>query len=814
MLKNLPKNCKVAVIGGGVIGCSVAYHLAKFGWKDTIVLERDQLTSGTTWHAAGLVSQLGPSAAVTKIRKYSLDLYKELEKKVDHSAGLRLNGALSIAQNKGRWQELKRQATNAQLYDIDVRILDKDQIKKDYPIINTEEILGGILMPGDGAADPSGVTYMLAKAAKEEGVQIFEQSPVDEILTKNGKIEGVKVNGQKIECEYIVLASGMWSRQIGEKAGVSIPLYPAEHFYIITEPIENLSKTLPTIRDFDNRTYIKEDAGKLLVGIFEANSIPAFKKTNRVPEDFSFGEFQENFEHFEPYLNAAVKRFPILETAGIRKFFSGPESFTPDTNTLLGEVPEIKNFFVCCGLNSIGIGSGGGVGKVTAEWLMTGHINEDIFSYDIKRFQKFHSELGFIKERITESLGDLYGVHWPFKQHKTSRNIKKLPHHDNLKSLGACFGVSGGYERPMWFALNSEKPEYEYSYNYQNWYPSVEYECKNTIMNVGLFDLTPFSKFEIFSENAHKELQKICSANIKDKIGKCTYTQMLNSDGGIETDLTVICMNKNHYRIISSAATRERDKFHIKRYLPSDIELKDVTDDLCVFGLFGPKSRDLIKTLSNENFENNDFKFATAKFITINGIKIWTQRLSYVGELGFELYVEFKDAKKIYELILDTGKNFNLSNCGMHTMDVMRMESGFLHWGHDISPEENQYEAGLNFAISYKKDIKFIGRDTLFKIKDKRLNKRLVMLCLKESNPGEPLLLHDEPIYLDDKIIGVTTSGNFSFNYNKNLSFGYIKSDFSNDEILKKNLYIEIEKNKYPAEILLKPLKQTDFKNL
>jgi 4-methylaminobutanoate oxidase (formaldehyde-forming) len=405
MKKVLPKNCKVVVIGGGVVGCSVAYHLAKFGWKDTVLLERDQLTSGTTWHAAGLVSQLGPSAAVTKIRKYSLDLYKELEKKVDHSAGLRLNGALSIAENKGRWQELQRQATNAQLYDIDVRILDKDRIKKDYPIINTDEILGGILMPGDGAADPSGVTYMLAKAAKKEGAQIFEKSTVDEILTKNGKISGVKVNDQVIECEYIVLASGMWSRQIGEKAGVNIPLYPAEHFYIITEPIENLSKTLPTIRDFDNRTYIKEDAGKLLVGIFEANSIPAFKNTNKVPEDFSFGEFQENFEHFEPYLNAAVKRFPVLETAGIRKFFSGPESFTPDTNTLLGEVPEIKNFFVCCGLNSIGIGSGGGVGKVTAEWLMTGHINEDIFSYDIKRFQKFHSDLGFIKERITESLG-------------------------------------------------------------------------------------------------------------------------------------------------------------------------------------------------------------------------------------------------------------------------------------------------------------------------------------------------------------------------------------------------------------------------
>ncbi|MDC1496400.1 FAD-dependent oxidoreductase [Pelagibacteraceae bacterium] len=814
MKKSLPKNCKVVVIGGGVTGCSVAYHLAKFGWKDTVLLERDQLTSGTTWHAAGLVSQLGPSAAVTKIRKYSLDLYKELEKKVNHSAGLRLNGALSIAQNKERWQELLRQATTAQLYDVDVRVLDKEQIKKDYPIINTDEILGGILMPGDGAADPSGVTYMLAKAAKKEGAQIFEKSPVDEILTKNGKISGVKVNNQVIECEYIVLASGMWSRQIGEKAGVNIPLYPAEHFYIITEPIKNLSKTLPVVRDFDNRTYFKEDAGKLLVGIFEGNSIPAFDKTNKVPEDFSFGEFPENFEHFEPYLNAAVKRFPVLETAGIRKFFSGPESFTPDTNTLLGEVPEIRNFFVCCGLNSIGIGSGGGVGKVTAEWLMTGHINEDIFNYDIKRFQNFHSEIGFIKKRITESLGDLYGMHWPFRQHKTSRNIKMLPYHENLKSFGACFGVSGGYERPMWFALDGEKAEYEYSYNYQNWYPSAEYETNNTTKNVGLFDLTPFSKFEIISDNAHEELQKICTANIKNEIGKCTYTQMLNGDGGIETDLTVICLDKNYFRIISSAATRERDKFHIKKHLSKEIQLKDVTDDYCVFGLFGPKSRELIKSLSDDNFENDNFKFATAKYISIEGIKIWAQRLSYVGELGYELYAEFKDAKKIYELIIDKGKNFNLSNCGMHAMDIMRMESGFLHWGHDISPKENQYEAGLNFAINFKKDTNFVGKDSLLKIKDKKLKKKLVMLTILEGTPGEPLLLHDEPIYLDDKIIGETTSGNYSFNYKKNLSFGYINSDLSNEDLIDKVLNIEVEKIKYPAKIILRPLKETNFKNI
>ncbi len=814
MEKKLPNSTKVVVVGGGVVGCSVAYHLAKFGWKDTILLERDQLTSGTTWHAAGLVSQLGPTAAITKIRKYTLDLYKELEKKVDHSAGLRLHGALSIAQHKGRWQELLRQATTAQLYDVDVRILNKDQIKQEYPIVNTEEVLGGILMPGDGAADPSGVTHMLAKAARLEGAKIFENSPVEEILTKNGKISAVKVNGQEIECEYIVLASGMWSRQIGEKAGVSIPLYPAEHFYVITEPIKNLSRTLPVIRDFDNRTYIKEDAGKILVGIFEGKSIPAFNKTNKVPENFSFGEFPENFEHFEPYLNSALTRFPILETAGIRKFFSGPESFTPDTNTLLGEVPEVKNFFVCCGLNSIGIGSGGGVGKVTAEWLINGHINEDIFCYDIKRFQKFHSGLEFIKNRITESLGDLYGMHWPYKQHKTSRNIKTLPHHDLLKGFGACFGVSSGYERPMWFALDGEKADYKYSYNYQNWYPSVEYETRNTVKNVGLFDLTPFSKFEIKSDKAHENLQKICTANIKNEIGKCTYTHMLNEDGGIETDLTVVCIDKDYFRIISSAATRERDKFHIRKHLPNEIEINDITEEYCVFGIFGPKSRFLMEEISNEDFSNEKFKFGYGKNIKIDNTKIWTQRLSYVGELGYELYVKISEAKKIYELIIDQGKKFNLSNCGMHALDTMRMESGFLHWGHDISPEENQYQSGLTFTISNKKEIDFIGKEALQKIKSKKIDKRFIMLTLKDNKPGSPLLLHDEPIYFKNRIIGRTTSGNYSFNFKKNLAFGYITNNHSTKELQSNDIFIEVEKQKYQALFMEKPLKQSNFKEI
>ena len=814
MQNNFPKDCKVVVIGGGVAGSSVAYHLAKFGWKDTILLERDQLTSGTTWHAAGLVGQLGATATITKLRKYSLNLYKELEKKTELSTGLKQIGAITVASSKERLQELLRQATSAQLFDVNVEVLDKQKIKDLYPVINDQDILGGVYMPEDGQADPVGVTNVLAKAARMEGVQIFEKTPVNKILVKKNRIIGVETSKGKIDCEYVVLATGMWSRQIGEDIGVSVPLYPNEHFYIIIEPMNNLPKNLPVLRDYNDCLYLKEDAGKMLVGIFEPGAKNAFKEKGIVPNDFSFGEFPDDFDHFEPYLEKSFKRLPILENAGIRKFFSGPESFTPDTQYLLGETPEVCNLFTCCGFNSIGIASSGGAGRVTAEWMINGYMNEDLYSLDIKRFQKFHSSKKFIMNRVTETLGDLYGMHWPYKQHKTSRNQKLLPYHEDLKKIGACFGQSGEYERPMWYALDDIKAEYEYSFNYQNWYPSVEHECKNTIKNVGLFELSPFSKYEIKGKKSYEELQRLCSANIKNEIGKCTYTHMLNEGAGIETDLTIVCLEKNHFRVISSAAVRTHDKAHILKYLSNDVEFKDVTDELICLGVFGPKSRDLLSKISNEDLSNENFKFGTGKNINLNSIDVWAQRLSYVGELGYELYVKKDNGKEIYDLIVNIGKDFGLTHCGAHTMDTMRMESGFLHWGHDISPEENQYQAGLNFAISYKKPFDFIGKEKLLKIRDQKLDIRFVMLALKESKPGEPLLLHEEPIYLDDKIIGKTTSGNYSFNYDKNLSFGYINCDFSNEQLVDKKLYIEIEKKKYPAEILTKPLKANNFKNI
>ena len=812
MDQTLPKNVKVVVIGGGIAGCSCAYHLAKFGWKDLILLERDQLTSGTTWHAAGLVGQLGASQTITKLRKYSLDLYKELEKITELSTGLKQNGAITIASSKERMQELLRQATTAQLSNVEVQVLNKKQTKELYPVIEDRDIHGSVYMPNDGQADPVGVTNVLAKAAKMEGVKIYEKTPVKKILVKNGRVEGVETNNQKIDCEYVVLATGMWSRQIGEEINVSIPLYPNEHFYIITEPMKDLPKNLPVLRDYNACLYLKEDAGKMLVGIFEPNAKPAFKDKGFVPEDFSFGEFPDDFDHFEPYLEKSFHRLPILKDAGIRKFFSGPESFTPDTQYLLGETPEVKKLYTCCGFNSIGIASAGGAGRVTAEWMINDHINEDLFSLDIKRFQKFHSSKKFIMERVTETLGDLYGMHWPYKQHTTSRDQKKSAIHEELKNMGACFGVAGGYERPMWFAINGKKPMYEYSFNYQNWYPSAEFETINTSKNVGFFEMSSFSKFDLKGENIHEELQKICTANIKNDPGKSTYTQMLNKDGGIETDLTTICLKKNYFRIITSAANREHDKYHIKKYLSNDIEFKDVTDEISCFGIFGPKSRNLISKLTTDDISKKSLKFGHGKYLNIKEIKVWAQRLSYVGELGFELYTSVKDAKKLYEEIINEGKNHNLSLCGMHAMDIMRMESGFLHWGHDISPEENQYEAGLAFVISYKKNIDFIGKDKLLKIKDKKPSKKFAMFSLKNSKPGEPLLLHDEPIYLENKIIGRSTSGNYSFNFNKNISFGYVNSENSIEELKNKKLYIEVEKKKYPLNIELKPLKDKNIK--
>ena len=800
MKDNIPTSAKVVVIGGGIAGCSVAYHLTEFGWNDIVLLERDQLTSGTTWHAAGLLGQVGASATITKLRNYSLNLYKKLQEETGIETGLKQNGSLTVATDTDRLEELKRQATFAQRFNIQVDEVNIDKITELYPLINTKDIVGGIYIPKDGQADPIGITNVLAKAAKNNGAKFFENCPVKKILTKNGSIIGVDTIYGKIQCEYIVLATGMWSRQIASDINVSIPLYPNEHFYILSEPLDGINKSLPVLRDYNNCLYLKEDAGKILVGIFEPNAKPAFTNTYKVPDDFSFGELPEDFDHFEPYLKNAMKRVPALENVGIRKFFNGPEAFTPDTNYLLGETPEIKNFYVCCGFNSIGIQSAGGAGKVTAEWMINGETNEDIFSLDIARFEKFQSETKFITDRVTETLGNLYAMHWPYKQYKTSRNIKLLPFHRDLKNKGACFGQVSSFEKPMWYSLNEKTAKYKYSYGYQNWFDSADYETTNTRQHVGLFDLSSFAKFEIIGSNSFNDLQRLCCNEISKTNGRTTYTQMLNTRGGIVADLTVTCINENNFKIITGSEVRAHDKKHILKYISEDTKFIDNTENEACFGIFGPKSRELLSEVFGNYFSSNDFKFGTGKIIKYNGIELWFQRLSYIGELGWEIYIPINISREVYLKIISVEKKFNLVHAGAHALDIMRMEKGFLHWGHDISPAENPFEAGLDFTVKLNKNVDFIGKNSLIS-KNRVKKKQFINFVLENSQPGKPLMLHDEPIYYKNKIVGETTSSNYSFNYNKNMVFGYIDIELDINDLNGSKFKVEVAKNMYEMQI-------------
>ncbi len=800
-MRSLPHEAKVVVIGGGIAGCSTAYHLADYGW-DTVLIERDVLTSGTTWHAAGMVTQLGTTPQITKIRKNSVKFYNKLKKITGLDTSFKQTGTINIATTKSRHQEFMRQKTMSKLFNLDIEIIDKNKFKTLYPIAKNKDVLSGLYIPEDGQADPEILTKNISIAAKNKGVNIIEKCKLEKILKRDNQIRGVKTNLGTIKCEYIVLCAGMWSRQIGEAAGVSIPLYPNEHFYMITEDLKNLPKVLPTFRDPDTYLYAREYNGRMMLGIFEPNAKNAFKKTGKVPNNFSFGEFKVDTNYIKMLHQLASKRIPSIKNLTIEKYFSGPESFTPDSNFLLGETEEIKNFYVCCGFNSIGIGSSGGAGKAVAEWMVKGYTDQDLFSLDVKRFEKFNSSLKFIKERTTETLGNLFKMHWPYKQLETSRNIKLLPYHKDLKKLGACFGQMAGYERPMWFS-NNKKPVYKYSFGNQNWYEATRKECVNTRNNLGFFDLTPFVKFDLSGYFAHEQLQYLCANDIKNIEGRTTYTQMLNPSGGIEADLTVSCLKKDYFRIICPAVARSHNKSHIIKNLTKKVKFEDVTEKYSCIGLFGPNSRKFLSEMIGNHFANENFPFSRGKYIDVLDTKIWFQRLSFVGELGWEIYIPIKKTNSLFKKIQKLGKKYNLTYSGMHALDTLRLEKKFLHWGHDITSENNPFEAGLSFAVNLKKDVNFIGKKALKSIKKKPLNKKLELFSLKnEFKPGKPLILHDEPIYNKEKLVGYTTSSNYSFCYKKSICLGYINGDIEDYN----NLFLEVEGKKYSLFRESKPI--------
>ena len=811
---SLPSHASVVIIGGGVIGCSVAYHLAELGWTDIVLLERKQLTCGTTWHAAGLIAQLRATQNMTRLAKYSQELYAGLEAKTGVATGFRQNGSITVALTDARLEELRRGAAMARAFGVEIDEISASEIAQKYPGLNVSDAKGGVYLDKDGQADPVNITQALAKGARAMGVKIIEGVAVTDILSDDEQVKGVTTPFGNISADYVVNCGGMWARQIGRMAGVSVPLHACEHFYIVTEQIPDLQKNLPVLRVPDECAYYKEDAGKILLGAFEPVAKPW--GGDGISEDFEFTTLPDDFEHFEPILEQAVNRLPVLEQAGIQTFFNGPESFTPDDRYMLGEAPELKRFFVAAGFNSVGIQSAGGAGMALAQWIDRGRPQMDIWDVDIRRVHPFQSNRHYLSERVSETLGLLYADHFPYRQFATSRGIRKTPLHNRLAEHGACFGELYGWERANWFlpkeeAAQGKIPEYEYSWKRQNWFDYAKQEHLGVRNHAGLFDLSTFGKIKLVGKDAEAVLQRICANNVATEPGKIIYTQWLNDAGGIEADVTVTRLAEDEYLIVTPAATIRRELSWLKRHIPDDAHCfaVDMTVSEAVIAVMGPKSRDILQPLIDQSLGNDDFAFGTAQDIHIAQAMARAHRVSYVGELGWEIYVSSEMAEHVFDAIYRSGKAHNMRLCGMHVLDSCRIEKAFRHFGHDISDEDNVLEAGLGFAVKLDKPASrfgdFIGRDAVQSKKQNGLQKRLVQFKLTDP---ELLLYHNEPILRDGKIVGYLTSGNYGHHLGGAIGLGYVPchADESAADMLSSSYQIDVAGDIITAEASLKPM--------
>lgn len=805
MSKPLPSHARAIIIGGGVAGASVAYHLAKLGWKDVILLERKKLTSGTTWHAAGLIAQLRVNSNMTRLAKYSQELYFNLEAETGVATGIKRNGSVNVALTHERLEELYRSASMAQVFGVDVQKITPEEAKEHYPHLNIDGVVGAVYLPKDGQGDPANITHAMAKGARQNGVQIFENVKVTDIKTVNGQITGVTAeqDGEvtEITCDHVVNCAGMWAQKVGEMVGAIIPMHACEHFYIVTEAIEGLGQ-LPVLRVADECAYYKEDAGKILLGAFEPKAKPW--GMNGISEDFEFDQLPEDFDHFEPILEKAINRLPLLADAGIHTFFNGPESFTPDDRYYLGETPEVQNFWVCCGFNSIGIQSAGGAGMALAQWMEDGAAPFDLWDVDIRRMQPFQNNRAYLKERVTETLGLLYADHFPYRQPVTSRGIRRSPIHQHLKDRGAVFGESSGWERANWFADEGQKPEYEYSWKRQNWFENAKREHMAVREGVGLFDMTSFGKIRVEGRDACAFLQRLCANQMDVENGKIIYTQMLNERGGVESDLTATRLSKTTYLMVVPGGALQRDLAWLRRHLTDEfVVITDITASEAVFAIMGPKSRELLKKVSPNDFSNAAHPFGTMRQIEIGMGMARAHRVTYVGELGWEIYVDTDQAAHVFEAIEKAGEEVGLKLCGLHVLDSCRIEKAYRHFGHDITDEDHVVESGLGFAVKTDKG-DFIGRDAVLAKKAGGMEKRLMQFLL---NDPEPLLYHNEPILRDGKIVGHLTSGNYGHYLGAAVGLGYVPcKGESVEQVLASSYEIEVAGKICSAKVSLKPM--------
>jgi 4-methylaminobutanoate oxidase (formaldehyde-forming) len=804
-MTSIPSAGRAVIIGGGIIGCSTAYHLAKLGWRDVVLLERHKLTSGSTWHAAGLVGQLRTSANITQLLKYSVELYAKLEAETGQATGWKMNGGLRLACNAERLTEIKRQATTAHSFGLDMHILTPVEAKKLWPPMEIGDVVGAAFLPTDGQANPADIAQALAKGARAGGVRIVEDCRVTSIKIKDSRAAGIGTTLGDITAEVVVNCGGQWAREIGQLAGVSVPLQSVQHQYLVTEPIDGVPRNMPTLRDPDRLIYGKEEVGGLVVGGYEPNPIPW--ALDGIPEGFHFTLLDSNWDHFEPMMERLLGRIPALQTAGIKQLINGPESFTPDGNFILGEAPELRGFYVGAGFNAFGIASAGGAGRALAEWIAGGEPPMDLWPVDIRRFGSIHRDRRWVLTRTLEAYGKHYTMAWPHEEHESGRPVRVSPLYQRLKEQGACFGSKLGWERPNWFAPNGVEPRDAYSYGRQNWFAAVGEEHRAVRERVGLFDQTSFAKFLVVGRDAEAALSWIASNDVAKPVGSLVYTQMLNQRGGIECDLTVSRLAEDEYYIVTGTGFATHDLAWIEANIRDslDAQIIDMTSAYAVLSLMGPRSRDVLAAVTDTDVSSAAFPFGSWREVTIAGAPVRALRVTYVGELGWELHVPVEAAAAVYDALMVAGRPHGIANAGYRAIESLRLEKGYRAWGSDIGPDHTPLEAGMAWAVKLKQNTPFLGREALAAQASAPLKKRLA--CFTVVDPGI-VLLGRETIFRDGQQVGWLTSGGYGYTVAKNIGYGYVRNPdgVPTDWLLSGRYELEVATERVPAAIHLASL--------
>ena len=802
-MADLPATARAVIIGGGIIGCSTAYHLGKLGWTDTVLLERHKLTSGTTFHAAGLVGQLRTSANITQLLGYSVDLYKRLETETGLQTGWKMNGGLRLACNAERWTEVKRQATTAHSFGLEMHLLAPQEAQDLWPLMTIDDLVGAAFLPTDGQANPSDITQSLARGARMAGVKIFEDTPVTRILVEDGRIRGVVTPRGTVECEKVICCAGQWTRVLAATVGVNVPLVSVEHQYMITERIPGVTPNLPTLRDPDRLTYWKEDVGGLVWGGYEPNPKPWAEKG--IPEGFHFETLNPDFDHYEQFMDAAIGRVPALATAGVKQLLNGPESFTPDGNFILGEAPELKNFYVGAGFNAFGIASGGGAGMALAEWAALGSPPYDLWPVDIRRFGSVHRSTDWVRARTTEAYGKHYTIAWPSEEMQSARPTRRSPLYAHLAAAGACFGEKLGWERPNWFAdlAAGELPIDRYSYQRPGWWDAVRREHLAARSQAVLMDQTSFAKFSLKGPDAAQALNWIAAGNVDRAVGSLTYTQMLNPRGGIEADVTVARLAADAFYIVTGTGFATHDFNWIARNLPEVCRatLSDVTSGSSVLSLMGPDAREILSRICPDDLSNAGFPFGTAQHISVARCPVLALRVTYLGELGWELHMPVDLAVTVYQALQAVG----VVNAGYRAIESLRLEKGYRAWGSDIGPDHTPIEAGLGWACKMKSGVPFQGRDALAAQLKHGVKKRLATFSVADP---EVILLGRETILRDGARVGWLSSGGFGHTIGQPIGLGYVRhSQGVSEDFIRSGTYqLEVASTLVPATVHLEPL--------